>query len=80
MVAKAMIDAHARPVRDFAGHYRSHHVLEAGQEFAASMCARYLATGQTGLAYAHARIHSQLLASEQRMFQRWDARHQAATA
>lgn len=53
-------------------------VLTAGIEAAASYCARYLTSGNLGLAHAHARVHAELQASMRRMYARWAARREAA--
>jgi hypothetical protein len=48
-------------------------VLDVGIDTSADACARHLFAGRRGLAYAAARIHAELLASQARMF----ARHSA---
>jgi len=52
-------------------------VMQAGINLAADQCARMLAASDLGLAHAFARVHAELLASQRRMFARWEARDAA---
>lgn len=78
-VAEAMAQARGRRAR-LDETVSPTDVIEAGMKLAADLCARYLASGETGLAHAHARVHAHLLASQQRLFARDDARNRRKLA
>lgn len=56
------------------------HILAAGIESAGDSCARHLSHGNRGLAYAFARVHAELLASQKRMHANWEAQRRARSA